>query len=154
MISPMQQEIRKFATQLLKNLGAKETDINQYVQFQNGHRNFDSNNEIEARHEIGLSLNGDGSKQLFITDDTTDSEQNISFAVTSALAGNIVYFLFIFDGPDIQLNDNSMEYEYFFNYVAEDSLPFEGFIKNKSDCEKYFNSIIEATGLEIYIMEE
>ena len=94
-------------------------------------------------------------KKLTITDDITDSEQNISFDVSSVIAGNIAYFLVNVDSVHTHVTDKeNMVQDYFFNYVSDDSLPCDGYVHDINDCKKFFDAIIKACGLETHILEE
>ena len=151
----IQLEVREFAISLLQNLQIEPGLLEMYQTFIAGSNTFDADGEPNHIFRFVFPLDSQNVKTLTITDDITDSEQNISFDVSSVTAGNIAYFLVNVDSVHTHVtNTENMVPDYFFNYVSDDSLPCDGYVHDINDCKKFFDAIIRACGLETHILEE
>ena len=151
----IQLEVREFAISLLQNLQIEPGLLEMYQTFISGKSALGIDGEPNHLYRLEFPLDSQNVKTLTITDDITDSEQNISFDVSSVIAGNIAYFLVNVDSVHTHVTDKeNMVQDYFFNYVSDDSLPCDGYVHDINDCKKYFDAIIRACGLETHILEE
>ena len=151
----LQFEVREFAISLLQNLQIEPRLLEMYQTFISGKSALGIDGEPNHLYRLEFPLDSQNVKTLTITDDITDSEQNISFDVSSVTAGNIAYFLVNVDSVHTHVTDNeNMVQDYFFNYVSDDSLPCDGYVHDINDCKKFFDAIIRACGLETHILEE
>ena len=151
----LQFEVREFAISLLQNLQIEPRLLEMYQTFISGKSALGIDGEPNHLYRLEFPLDSQNVKTLTITDDITDSEQNISFDVSSVTAGNIAYFLVNVDSVHTHVtNTENMVPDYFFNYVSDDSLPCDGYVHDINDCKKYFDAIIRACGLETHILEE
>ena len=151
----IQLGMREFAVSLLQNLQIEPALLESYQKFISGVRTHDIDGEPNHLCRLVFPLDSQKVKTLTITDDITNSEQNISFDVSSVTAGNIAYFLVNVDSVHTHVTDKeNMVQDYFFNYVSDDSLPCDGYVHDINDCKKFFDAIIKACGLETHILEE
>lgn len=151
----LQFEVREFAISLLQNLQIEPRLLEMYQTFISGKSALGIDGEPNHLYRLEFPLDSQNVKTLTITDDITDSEQNISFDVSSVIAGNIAYFLVNVDSVHTHVtNTENMVPDYFFNYVSDDSLPCDGYVHDINDCKKYFDAIVRACGLETHILEE
>ena len=151
----LQFEVREFAISLLQNLQIEPRLLEMYQTFISGKSALGIDGEPNHLYRLEFPLDSQNVKTLTITDDITDSEQNISFDVSSVIAGNIAYFLVNVDSVHTHVTDKeNMVQDYFFNYVSDDSLPCDGYVHDINDCKKFFDAIIKACGLETHILEE
>ena len=151
----IQLEVREFAISLLQNLQIEPGLLEMYQTFISGKSALGIDGEPNHLYRLEFPLDSQNVKTLTITDDITDSEQNISFDVSSVAAGNIAFFLVNVDSVHTHVtNTENMVPEYFFNYVSDDSLPCDGYVHDINDCKKYFDAIVRACGLETHILEE
>ena len=151
----LQFEVREFAISLLQNLQIEPRLLEMYQTFISGKSALGIDGEPNHLYRLEFPLDSQNVKTLTITDDITDSEQNISFDVSSVAAGNIAFFLVNVDSIHTHVtNTENMVPEYFFNYVSDDSLPCDGYVHDINDCKKYFDAIVRACGLETHILEE
>lgn len=151
----LQFEVREFAISLLQNLQIEPRLLEMYQTFISGKSALGIDGEPNHLYRLEFPLDSQNVKTLTITDDITDSEQNISFDVSSVAAGNIAFFLVNVDSVHTHVtNTENMVPEYFFNYVSDDSLPCDGYVHDINDCKKYFDAIVRACGLETHILEE
>ena len=151
----LQFEVREFAISLLQNLQIEPRLLEMYQTFISGKSALGIDGEPNHLYRLEFPLDSQNVKTLTITDDITDSEQNISFDVSSVAAGNIAFFLVNVDSVHTHVtNTENMVPHYFFNYVSDDSLPCDGYVHDINDCKKYFDAIVRACGLETHILEE
>ena len=151
----IQLEVREFAISLLQNLQIEPGLLEMYQTFISGKSALGIDGEPNHLYRLEFPLDSQNVKTLTITDDITDSEQNISFDVSSVAAGNIAIFLVNVDSVHTHVtNTENMVPDYFFNYVSDDSLPCDGYVHDINDCKKYFDAIVRACGLETHILEE
>ena len=151
----LQFEVREFAISLLQNLQIEPRLLEMYQTFISGKSALGIDGEPNHLYRLEFPLDSQNVKTLTITDDITDSEQNISFDVSSVAAGNIAFFLVNVDSVHTHVtNTENMVPEYFFNYVSDDSLPCDGYVHDINDCKKYFDAIVRACGLETHSLEE
>ncbi len=151
----LQFEVREFAISLLQNLQIEPRLLEMYQTFISGKSALGIDGEPNHLYRLEFPLDSQNVKTLTITDDITDSEQNISFDVSSVAAGNIAFFLVNVDSVHTHVtNTENMVPDYFFNYVSDDSLPCDGYVHDINDCKKYFDAIVRACGLETHILEE
>ena len=151
----LQFEVREFAISLLQNLQIEPRLLEMYQTFISGKSALGIDGEPNHLYRLEFPLDSQNVKTLTITDDITDSEQNISFDVSSVAAGNIAFFLVNVDSVHTHVTDKeNMVQDYFFNYVSDDSLPCDGYVHDINDCKKFFDAIIKACGLETHILEE
>ena len=151
----LQFEVREFAISLLQNLQIEPRLLEMYQTFISGKSALGIDGEPNHLYRLEFPLDSQNVKTLTITDDITDSEQNISFDVSSVAAGNIAFFLVNVDSVHTHVtNTENMVPDYFFNYVSDDSLPCDGYVHDINECKKFFDAIIRACGLETHILEE
>ena len=147
--------MREFAISLLQKLQIEPRLLEMYQTFISGKSALGIDGEPNHLYRLEFPLDSQNVKTLTITDDITDSEQNISFDVSSVAAGNIAFFLVNVDSVHTHVtNTENMVPDYFFNYVSDDSLPCDGYVHDINDCKKYFDAIVRACGLETHILEE
>ena len=91
MSNQIQATLREFILNILRQLNAPETIIDDYKRFINGQVVDQNHGENQNLHIINLSLNSTQTISLEITDDITPEENFISFDISSIEEGAILY---------------------------------------------------------------
>ena len=162
MSNQIQATLREFILNILRQLNAPETIIDDYKRFINGQVVDQNHGENQNLHIINLSLNSTQTISLEITDDITPEENFISFDISSIEEGAILYLLVNVDEPMSEQQAASASQEdfqsiptpqYYYHLVDANHASQEGFLTSVDDSKKYLAAIIQALEIEILIEE-